>query len=159
MTCQGKTAAHLRGSGGALDRVDVLFRDLIDRRFDRAHGETLRFNRVDIIERGVEVKPPFQVAEHHGHAVVIGRDQLIRLVGQDREGRNRFAFHVRIIPDVGEHAPCCARAATGHAAAPPSRVIRPQVDCRGGATNEVGPPRAKSRSGALIPYSYGGRFN
>jgi hypothetical protein len=38
-------------------------------------------------------------------------------------------------------------------------VIRPQVDCRGGATNEVGPPRAKSRSGALIPYSYGGRFN
>lgn len=96
MTCQGKTAAHLRGSGGALDRVHVLFRDLIDRRIDRAHAETLRFKRVDIIERGVEVKPPFQVAEHHGHAVVIGRDQLIRLVGQDREGRNRFAFDVRI---------------------------------------------------------------
>jgi hypothetical protein len=54
---------------------------------------------------------------------------------------------------------CCARPASGHAAAPPSRVIRPQVDCRGGATNEVGPPRAKSRSGALIPYSCGGRFN
>jgi hypothetical protein len=34
---------------------------------------------------------------------VIGRDQLIRLVGQDREGRNRFAFDVRIIPDAGEH--------------------------------------------------------
>jgi hypothetical protein len=70
-----------RGSGGALDRVDVLLRDLIDRRIDRAHGETLRFERVDIIERGVKVKPPFHVAEHHGHAIVIGRDQLIRLVG------------------------------------------------------------------------------
>src|SRR5262249_37858974 len=45
----------------------------------------------------------FHVAEHHWHAVVIGRDQLIRLVGQDREGRNRFAFDVRIIPDAGEH--------------------------------------------------------
>jgi hypothetical protein len=37
-------------------------------------------------------------------------------------------------------------------------VIRPAaVDCRGGATNEVGPPRADR--GALIPYSDGGRFN
>src|SRR5262249_9446960 len=98
-----KNAAHLRGSGGALDRVDVLFRDLVDRRINRAHGETLGSERVDIIERGVKVKPPFHVAEHHWHAVVIGRDQLIRLVGQDREGRNRFAFDVRIIPDAGEH--------------------------------------------------------
>ena len=87
---------------GALDRVDVLFRDLIDRRIDRAHGKTLGSERVDIIERGVEVKPPFHVAEYHGHAVVIGCDQLIRFVGQDREGRNRFAFDVRIIPDAGE---------------------------------------------------------
>ena len=68
----------------------------------RAHDETLRSEGVDIIERGVEVKPPFHVTEHHGHAVVIGCDQLIRLVGQDREGRNRFAFDVRIIPDAGE---------------------------------------------------------
>jgi hypothetical protein len=49
---------HLRGSGGAFDRVDVLFRDVTDRRIDRAHGETLGSERVDIIERGVEVKPP-----------------------------------------------------------------------------------------------------
>src|SRR5215472_17199794 len=91
------------GSGGALDRVDVLFRDLVDRRINRAHDETLGSERVDIIERGVKVKPPFHVAEHHGHAVVIGCDQLIRLVGQDREGRKRFAFDVRIIPDAGEH--------------------------------------------------------
>src|SRR5262249_8603246 len=49
---------RLGGSGGALDRVDVLFGDLIDRRIDRAHGETLGSERVDTIERGVEVKPP-----------------------------------------------------------------------------------------------------
>ena len=78
--CQKCCASQ--GSGGALDRVDVLFRDLVDRRINRAHGETLGSERVDIIERGVKVKPPFHVAEHHWHAVVIGRDQLIRLVGQ-----------------------------------------------------------------------------
>src|SRR5262249_6759336 len=91
------------GSGGALDRVDVLFRHLVDRRINRAHGETLGSQRVDIIERGVKVKPPFHVAEHPWHPAVTGRDQSIRLVGQDREGRNRFAFDVRIIPDAGEH--------------------------------------------------------
>jgi hypothetical protein len=42
-------------------------------------------------------------------------------------------------------------------AAPSRSSARRQVDCRGGATNEVGPPRADR--GALIPYSDGGRFN
>ena len=64
---EAKNAAHLRGSGGALDRVDVLFRDLIDRRIDCAHGETLGSEGVEIIERGVEVKPPFHVAEHESN--------------------------------------------------------------------------------------------
>jgi hypothetical protein len=53
MAATGSNAA--RGSSGALDRVDVLFRDLIDRPIDRAYGETLRSERVDIVERDVEV--------------------------------------------------------------------------------------------------------
>src|SRR5258708_12795507 len=96
MTATGSNAA--RGSSGALDRVDVLFRDLIDRRIDRAHDETLRSERVDIIDRGVEVKPPFHVAEHHGHAAVIGRDHLIRLPGTDPQDPTPFPFPPRTIP-------------------------------------------------------------
>ncbi len=41
-----------------VDSSDIIkgyVRDLVDRPIDRAHGETLRSERVDIIERGVEV--------------------------------------------------------------------------------------------------------
>src|SRR5262245_1010910 len=90
-------------SGGALDGVDVLLRNLVDRGIDRADHEAIRSERAHIVERGVDVEPGLDVGQHDGHAIVIGRHQLVRLVGEDRERRDHLALDVRVIPDGREH--------------------------------------------------------
>jgi len=100
-------AGFLRRLGLRIDGGKVLLPDIIHGAVHRTHREVRKVQQQILIERRLlrQVKPErdLVVRESERHAVMIGGDQFVWLLGQDGECGALVALVFRLLPDAREH--------------------------------------------------------
>ena len=97
----------LRRLGLRIEGSEIFFPHIVHGAVHRAHGELRQIEKKIVLERRslIKIKPErdLVVSERKRHAVVIRRDELVRLLGQNGERDAAVALVLGFFPDAGEH--------------------------------------------------------